>query len=53
MRKAVEELLRYDSPVQMTARHIMEDFEYGGRQFKQGQQINFRVWGGQPRPGTF
>lgn len=36
---AVEELLRYDSPVQMTTRWIMENFDYGGMSFKRGQQI--------------
>ena len=38
MRTAVEELLRYDSPVQMTARHIMADFEYCGQTSSRGSR---------------
>jgi hypothetical protein len=37
MKSAVEELLRYDSPVQMVSRIITQDFEYAGRQLKKGQ----------------
>ncbi|MDQ1438860.1 MAG: pimeloyl-[acyl-carrier protein] synthase [Acidimicrobiaceae bacterium] len=29
-KNAVEEMLRYDSPVQLTGRHLMEDAEFGG-----------------------
>jgi cytochrome P450 len=35
----VEELLRYDSPVQMTARLAREDLEIGGRRIEAGQLI--------------
>jgi cytochrome P450 len=35
----VEELLRYDSPVQMTARLAKEDLEIGGRHIEAGQLI--------------
>lgn len=34
---AIEELLRYDSPLQMMSRVVTQDFEYAGRQLKQGQ----------------
>lgn len=36
MALAVEELLRFDSPVQMTARHCREDVEIGGVRFRRG-----------------
>jgi len=36
---AVEELLRYDSPVQMTSRFAMEDVEIGGRMIRRGEMI--------------
>lgn len=36
---AVEELLRYDSPVQMDSRTALEDLEIGGKQIKKGQVV--------------
>ncbi|MBD2339097.1 cytochrome P450 [Calothrix sp. FACHB-156] len=36
---AVEELLRYDSPVQLTVRTATEDVEIGGKTIRQGQQV--------------
>ena len=48
MKTAVEELLRYDSPVQMTARHIMADFEYCGQTVQAGAADELHVRGGQP-----
>jgi cytochrome P450 len=36
-RNAIEELLRYDSPVQMLSRVVMQDFEFAGRELKKGQ----------------
>jgi cytochrome P450 len=36
---AVEELLRYDSPVQMTTRVLTHDLELGGKQLRQGQMV--------------
>jgi cytochrome P450 len=39
MEAAVEELLRYDSPVQVDCRAALEDMEIGGRQIKTGQGI--------------
>lgn len=39
MPTAVEELLRYDSPVQMTARHCATPTEIGGVRFERGQAV--------------
>jgi cytochrome P450 len=38
IQSAVEEFLRYDGPVQMTARAILEDVEIGGKVIPKGQQ---------------
>lgn len=37
---AIEELLRYDSPVQMTSRMVLEDMAYKGSTFRRGEQVN-------------
>jgi cytochrome P450 len=39
IKTAIEELLRYDSPVQMTARWVLEDFEFNGQTLQRGQQV--------------
>jgi cytochrome P450 len=36
---AVEELLRYDAPVQLTSRFVVKEDEFRGRRFKPRQQI--------------
>ncbi|HXH22572.1 MAG TPA: cytochrome P450 [Dehalococcoidia bacterium] len=36
---AVEELLRYDGPVQATSRVALQDLEFAGKQIKQGQIV--------------
>ena len=36
---AVEEMLRYDSSVQMTFRYALEDVNLGGRHIRQGDQV--------------
>jgi hypothetical protein len=37
--KAVEETLRYDSPVHLTGRHALEPVEVEGQQIRKGQEI--------------
>lgn len=37
--QAVEELLRWDSPVQFTMRMPMQDFDFHGRRFQKGQAV--------------
>jgi cytochrome P450 len=39
VKSAVEELLRYDSPVQLTARNATCDLDINGLELKQGQQV--------------
>jgi cytochrome P450 len=36
---AVEEMLRYDGPVQATSRVVLEDVEFGGKEMKPGQIV--------------
>jgi len=43
IRSAVEELLRYESPVQYTGRMVLEDFEFCGVQAHRGQEIIFML----------
>jgi pimeloyl-[acyl-carrier protein] synthase len=38
-KSAVEEFLRYDTPIQFTARDVYEDMEFGGQMLKQGQTV--------------
>lgn len=39
MESAVEELVRYDSPVQLDRRIALEDVEIGGKQIRKGQSV--------------
>ncbi|MBI1259212.1 MAG: cytochrome P450 [Chloroflexi bacterium] len=39
IKPATEELLRYDSPVQITTRFVLEDHELAGQQFRKGQNV--------------
>ena len=43
IRSAVEELLRYESPVQYTGRMVLEDFEFCGIPARRGQEIIFML----------
>jgi cytochrome P450 len=53
MRNAIEELLRYDSPVQMTSRVALTDVEYQGHTFRQGQQLSFMLGAANRDPAAF
>jgi pimeloyl-[acyl-carrier protein] synthase len=35
----VEEILRYDGPVQLTARHLLKDAEVSGRRIAKGESV--------------
>ena len=50
---AVEELLRYDSPVQLTGRVAMEDLEIGGRKVKARQSVMTVVAAANRDPAVF
>jgi cytochrome P450 len=50
---AVEELLRYDGPVQATSRVVLEDVEFGGKQLKQGQMVIVFLGGANHDPSQF
>lgn len=50
---AVEELLRYDSPVQMTSRNATEDVELGGTMIKQGTPVIVAIGGANRDPAVF
>jgi cytochrome P450 len=39
VKNAIEEMLRYDSPVQITSRITLQDVEFNGQQIKRGQQV--------------
>jgi cytochrome P450 len=53
MKTAVEELLRYDSPVQMTSRMALEEIEYKGYTFKRGTQVAFLLGAANHDPERF
>lgn len=36
---AIEELMRYDTPLHLFTRWVLEDLEFGGRSFKKGEQV--------------
>ena len=50
---AVEELLRYDSPVQLDLRRIVEDCDVNGFPVKKGEDIVVLIGGANRDPGQF
>jgi len=50
---AVEELLRYDSPVQLTSRLVLEDGELCGRPLRPGEQLVLLLGAGNRDPERF
>jgi cytochrome P450 len=53
IQSAVEEFLRYDGPVQMTARTAMENLEIGGRAVSKGQQVIILLGAANRDPAQF
>ncbi|MCL4454740.1 MAG: cytochrome P450 [Deinococcus sp.] len=50
---AVEEMLRYDTPLPMFERWVLEDFEYQGIPLKQGQEVALLYASGNRDPRKF
>jgi cytochrome P450 len=50
---AVDELLRYDGPVQLTSRIVLEDQAFEGRPFERGQQLVLLLAAANRDPETF
>ncbi|GAB4588523.1 cytochrome P450 [Nocardia sp. IFM 10818] len=50
---AVEEVLRFDSPVQTTGRVALCDMEFGGRQLRQGATVILSLAGANRDPNAF
>ncbi|MGB0388286.1 MAG: cytochrome P450 [Ardenticatenaceae bacterium] len=53
IKSAIEELLRYDSPVQMTSRVVFQEIEWKGHTFRQGQNIGFLLGSANHDPDIF
>ena len=53
LKGAVEELLRFDSPVQLTGRIALEDMEFGGKLVRAGQQVVALVGAANRDPAQF
>jgi hypothetical protein len=50
---AIEELLRYDNPVQIVWRMATEDLEIGGKQIGKGQMVNLVIGAANRDPAEF
>lgn len=53
IRNAIEEMLRYDSPVQQTGRIAMREIEFGGRAIPVGQSITPQLGGANRDPSVY
>src|SRR5262249_29975537 len=53
IRSAVEEMLRYDSPVQMTTRVLAEDVTLAGQKMTAGQEVFLLLGSGNRDPDAF
>jgi unspecific monooxygenase len=52
-RTAIEELLRYDTPLPMFERYVLEDFDYKGHSFKRGMELSLIYASGNRDPRKF
>ena len=50
---AIEELMRFDTPLQLFRRWVLEDMEYGGFQFKQGDELGLMFGAANRDPARF
>lgn len=50
---AVEELLRYDTPLHIFDRWVLEDLEYGGQAFEQGTEVSLVLGATNRDPAVF
>jgi cytochrome P450 len=50
---AIDEMLRYDGPVQMTSRIVLEETEFGGKQMEPGQVVLAVVGAANHDPAQF
>ena len=50
---AIEELLRYDAPVQLDSRYLSEDAEIGGKAVKRGSRVLMPLGGANRDPEVF
>ena len=50
---AVNEFLRFESPVQMTDRAVVEDFEISGRRFRRGKVLGISIVSANRDPAQF
>ena len=50
---AIDELLRYDSPVQLDGRTLVEDVEMGGKRLRAGQQVVAVIGAANRDPAAF
>lgn len=50
---AIDELLRYDSPVQLDGRHLLEDVEIAGKKLRAGEQVVAAVGAANRDPSAF
>ena len=50
---AIEEMLRYDAPLHLFHRFVLEDFEHGGIRFKRGDMVGFLYGSANRDPQAF